>query len=91
MTRIVILLIRAYQVSLGRLFPRVCRFEPTCSNYAIQAINEHGVLKGGLMGIWRIIRCNPFLEGGWDPVPAVKYQNNTECSTDKVNRKENIG
>jgi putative membrane protein insertion efficiency factor len=46
-----------------------CRFHPTCSSYAIEAIEVHGVLKGGLMGIWRVLRCHPFHPGGYDPVP----------------------
>ena len=46
-----------------------CRFTPTCSNYAKEAILLHGALKGTIMGIWRIMRCNPFCEGGYDPVP----------------------
>ncbi|UCD18851.1 MAG: membrane protein insertion efficiency factor YidD [candidate division WOR-3 bacterium] len=64
-----ILLIRLYQVTAGRIIPRVCRFEPTCSTYAMQAIRQYGLLKGGAMSAWRIVRCNPFCHGGWDPVP----------------------
>lgn len=45
-----------------------CRFKPTCSDYAIQALYKYGVIRGGLMAIWRIIRCNPWNKGGWDPV-----------------------
>ncbi len=46
-----------------------CRFCPTCSEYAIIAIEKHGAAKGGLLAIWRILRCNPFCKGGYDPVP----------------------
>lgn len=49
-----------------------CIYEPSCSNYMYQAIEEHGVIKGTLMGIWRVLRCNPFVHGGYDPVPPVK-------------------
>ena len=49
-----------------------CRFTPTCSQYAIEAIEIHGIIKGSLMAIWRILRCNPFCKGGWDPVPPKK-------------------
>jgi len=45
-----------------------CRFRPTCSDYAISAIEEYGVLKGGARALWRVMRCNPFNDGGWDPV-----------------------
>ena len=46
-----------------------CKYIPTCSEYAIQAIEKYGVLKGVFLGIWRILRCNPFSKGGYDPVP----------------------
>ena len=62
-----------YQKGVGRLLPPVCRFEPSCSNYTIQAMETHGFLKGGLMGAWRICRCHPLSRGGWDPVPGRVY------------------
>ncbi len=63
-------LIRLYQktVSLA-LPPDTCRFYPTCSHYGYQAIYKYGVFKGGLMAAWRVLRCNPFNKGGYDPVP----------------------
>lgn len=62
--------IRFYQVYLSPLKMRThCRFYPTCSQYAIQAIEKYGPVKGGLMAAWRILRCNPFSKGGYDPVP----------------------
>ncbi len=64
-----ILLIQAYQKTIGLVLPRVCRFEPTCSMYAIQAIRTHGLMKGIALAAWRITRCNPLCQGGWDPVP----------------------
>jgi hypothetical protein len=78
MTHVFILCIKAYQLTLGQLLPRVCRFEPTCSQYAIEAIKEHGVMKGGVLSLWRIVRCNPFVPGGFDPVPAKR---NKEATT----------
>lgn len=69
MSFIFIYAIKAYQLTLGRALPRVCRFEPSCSAYAVEAIREHGLRRGLTMGIWRILRCNPFFAGGWDPVP----------------------
>lgn len=63
-------LIRIYQVTFSRSLPAdTCRFYPTCSHYGYQAIYKYGVLKGGLMAAWRILRCNPFNRGGFDPVP----------------------
>lgn len=61
--------IRLYQLSLSPLMPNVCRYVPSCSNYAMEAIRRHGVLRGSLLGIVRIVRCNPFARGGFDPVP----------------------
>ncbi|UCF70444.1 MAG: membrane protein insertion efficiency factor YidD [candidate division WOR-3 bacterium] len=69
MSWVAIQLISLYQFTVGRTIPRVCRFEPTCSTYAIKAIRQYGLLKGGAMSAWRIVRCNPFCHGGWDPVP----------------------
>lgn len=69
MKHIAIFLIKTYQRTLGQLHPRVCRFEPTCSHYAIEAIEQHGVLKGSLLTTWRILRCQPLCAGGFDPVP----------------------
>jgi uncharacterized protein len=62
-------LIRLYQMTLSStLPPNTCLFYPSCSHYGYQAIYKYGVLKGGLMAIWRILRCNPFGSGGYDPV-----------------------
>jgi putative membrane protein insertion efficiency factor len=64
-----LLLIRLYQLTFSRaLPPNTCRFTPTCSHYGFQAIYKHGILKGIPLTIWRIIRCNPFNPGGYDPV-----------------------
>jgi putative membrane protein insertion efficiency factor len=68
--RLVLLgLIRMYQASLSKaLPPDTCRFYPSCSHYGYQAVYKYGVLKGGAMAIWRVLRCNPFNPGGYDPV-----------------------
>lgn len=68
MRYIFIYFIKFYQKFLSPLKPKSCRFYPTCSQYAIDAIKKYGIFKGGLMAIWRIIRCNPFNPGGYDPV-----------------------
>jgi uncharacterized protein len=62
-------LIRAYQVVLSPLFGPACRFYPTCSEYARQAILRHGLIKGVLLSVKRLMRCHPFNRGGFDPVP----------------------
>lgn len=69
--RVAVLPIRFYQRYLSPLKPPTCRFEPTCSAYAYGAILRHGFVKGWLLAVWRILRCQPFSEGGWDPVPDV--------------------
>jgi putative membrane protein insertion efficiency factor len=63
-------LIRLYQMTLSRGLPAdTCRFYPSCSHYGYQAIYKHGALKGLGMALWRLLRCNPFNAGGYDPVP----------------------
>lgn len=68
MKRVLIFIIKCYQIVLSPIFPDSCRFIPTCSEYSIQAINKYGALKGSLMSVKRILRCNPFNPGGYDPV-----------------------
>ncbi|MGD9818369.1 MAG: membrane protein insertion efficiency factor YidD [Desulfomonilaceae bacterium] len=62
-------LVRIYQVFLSPLFPSSCRFHPTCSEYAIEAIRTHGLFKGGFLSVRRILKCRPFGPCGFDPVP----------------------
>ena len=67
---IFIKIIRFYQKYLSAMKGvATCKYTPTCSQYALEAIEKYGALKGGLMGLWRILRCNPFSKGGYDPVP----------------------
>jgi len=68
MKSIVIFLIRCYQRYLSPIIPPACRFEPTCSAYAIEAIRRKGLLRGLALAAWRVLRCNPFCRGGYDPV-----------------------
>lgn len=65
-------MIRFYQRRISPLFPARCRFYPTCSAYAYEAIERFGFFKGGALAAWRILRCNPFCPGGYDPVPPTK-------------------
>lgn len=68
-----IFLIKTYQLTISPRFSHgSCRFTPTCSQYAIEAIEIHGIFKGFFMAVRRILRCNPFCKGGWDPVPQKK-------------------
>jgi len=67
---ILLALIRTYQATFAKsLPPNTCRFYPSCSHYGYQAIYKHGALKGSVMAVWRVLRCNPFNPGGYDPVP----------------------
>jgi putative membrane protein insertion efficiency factor len=68
MRSIVIFFIRMYQRLFAPLLPPACRFYPTCSQYFIEALQRRGLLKGFALGVWRILRCNPFSRGGFDPV-----------------------
>ena len=62
-------LVRLYRYTLGAILPASCRFVPTCSEYAVQALRKHGSLKGSWLTLKRILRCNPYCKGGADPVP----------------------
>ena len=68
--RLTIGLIRLYQRTLSRLLPATCRYRPSCSEYASQAVRTHGVVEGLWLGLWRILRCHRFAAGGYDPVPV---------------------
>jgi len=64
---VVLLPVWFYQLVIGPLLPKVCRFHPSCSDYFVQAVNRHGPLKGTCKGLWRLCRCNPWVAGGYDP------------------------
>ncbi len=68
MKKVLIYFIKAYKIIISPFLPDSCRFYPTCSEYAIDAINRYGILKGSIKSIYRILRCNPFNKGGYDPV-----------------------
>ena len=69
MKKLLLSLIRWYRRRISPHTPPSCRFQPTCSEYAVTAIQRFGVCKGGRLAIWRVLRCNPFGKGGYDPVP----------------------
>ncbi|HYG99677.1 MAG TPA: membrane protein insertion efficiency factor YidD [Terriglobales bacterium] len=62
--------LRLYKRLVSPMLPPSCKYTPTCSEYAMEAVERHGVLRGGLMSAWRLLRCNPFARGGYDPVPG---------------------
>lgn len=67
--RIFILPIRFYQLCISPMLPAACRFTPTCSQYAVEAIMKHGIIKGSYLAVRRILRCHPWGGSGYDPVP----------------------
>lgn len=69
MKHVLIFVVRAYQVGLSPLLPASCRYYPSCSAYAIEALHKHGAARGGWLAAKRIMRCHPFRAGGFDPVP----------------------
>ena len=71
MKKILISLIKGYHKYISPILPGACRFYPTCSVYATEAIERFGVIKGSILASYRILRCNPFCKGGYDPVPDV--------------------
>lgn len=70
MSRLAVLLLRAYQRLLSPLLGPRCKYSPTCSEYAVQAISTCGILRGAVLAGWRVVRCNPWSHGGHDPVSA---------------------
>ena len=72
LARIAALPLRFYRRYLSPLKPPMCRFSPTCSAYAIEAISRHGLWRGGGLALWRIARCHPLCKGGYDPVPPAR-------------------
>lgn len=86
-------LIRLYQKLISPLKPRCCRFTPSCSQYAIEAFKKRGFFVGFGLTVWRILRCNPYSKGGYDPVPERKRKKSKEehCACDhtpEINKQE---
>ena len=69
MNKVLIAFIRVYQYTLSPMLGQRCKYYPSCSNYAVGALREHGVIRGVGLASWRVLRCNPFSDGGYDPVP----------------------
>ena len=69
---ILIALVKFYRAAISPYRPPCCRYIPTCSQYGLEAIERFGALKGGALTVWRVLRCNPWSRGGYDPVPEKK-------------------
>lgn len=67
-------LLRAYKWAIAPLFPPACRYVPTCSEYAMEAVDRYGVVRGGFMAAARLLRCHPFAHGGYDPVKHIDHE-----------------
>lgn len=74
MRRLILLLIRLYQLTISPILGPRCRFLPTCSDYAVEAINAHGATRGSILALRRLMRCHPLHPGGLDPVPGPRNQ-----------------
>jgi uncharacterized protein len=70
--RVAVLAVRGYQLAVSPLLPAACRFAPTCSEYAVQTLTVHGVVRGSALALWRLARCHPFNPGGYDPPPVTR-------------------
>lgn len=79
--RAVLKLLKAYKWAISPMFPPACRYVPTCSEYAMEAIERHGIFRGGLMAGARLLRCHPFAKGGYDPVVCEPRANGQELTT----------
>lgn len=86
LVRLVLLLIKGYQLLISPWLGNNCRYTPSCSHYTAQALVQHGLLRGGLLGMWRIVRCTPWHSGGYDPVPpagcACSHHTNQQADND---------
>ena len=74
-TNFVLLILRGYKWALSPFLLPACRYVPTCSEYAIEAVDRYGVLRGGTMALGRVLRCHPFVRGGYDPVVKASHSN----------------
>ena len=69
MKRLLVALLHTYQYAISPFLGRRCRYDPSCSEYAVEAVEKHGAIKGGWLGVKRVCRCHPWHPGGYDPVP----------------------
>lgn len=83
-------LVRAYQFFISPYFPSSCRYYPTCSHYAIDAVKTHGAIKGFGLAVWRVLRCNPWSDGGEDPVPGMAHNDSLSCDDDHSHHETSV-
>ena len=88
MRRVLLAMIRGYQLLFSSFFGRSCRFYPTCSTYARDSIVRFGALRGTVLAIWRLLRCQPFNAGGYDPVPESFPRLCKQCKTGSDSKAE---
>jgi len=74
-------LLRGYKWAVSPLFPPACRYVPTCSEYAVEAVERYGAVRGSAMAMWRLLRCHPFAKGGYDPVVWERHETAGEGSS----------
>jgi len=79
------LLLRGYKQFISPMLPHACRFVPTCSEYAMEAVERHGVMHGSVLAAWRLLRCHPFARAGYDPVP-----NEMDCACAHVPTRQEL-
>ena len=81
MRRVLAALLRAYRFTISPMYGQVCRYHPSCSAYALEAVETHGALRGTWLAIRRLGRCHPWAAGGYDPVPPAVRERGEACST----------
>jgi uncharacterized protein len=84
-------ILRGYKWAISPMFPPACRYVPTCSEYAMEAVERYGVLRGGAMALWRLLRCHPFARGGYDPVAKNSHSFNKLRAGSDANRATRVG
>ena len=89
MKKLFLFIIKFYRKYISPMKSTKCPYIPSCSEYGMEAIEKYGALKGGALALWRIIRCNPFSKGGYDPVPSMKAKASTKTSV-KTKKEKNV-
>jgi uncharacterized protein len=84
MKALLLSVIHFYQRRISPMLGARCRFHPTCSHYAAEALQKHGLIKGMLLSTWRVLRCQPFCKGGYDPVPLAKKTESEQANADQA-------